>query len=318
MKNNITKAFAFLLCFMILSVSSVILISADEELLVWEMSSDETYITGNGNEYHNYVSAYNLHILTEKAYAYENPLEIPYEIYVYGSPTNKEVIWLDDGRIFVTKDGAEALDSFVSGEVYSYLLFNVSNDQTYSTLGGATVTDMVNRYGTRENAITVPVKELINVERYDICARDASQTFAFTVGAVYLYENEMYYVDYTALDNSYFDSNGNFSYRKGEVSMVPVGKENKLHLESAAASGYYFETEYIYENPSGFGLGVSNVLFWILLIILGYIFPAALLILGIIFANRKEWKRPKYWYALSAIALIWILSSAALTVLLLI
>ena len=75
---------------------------------------------------------------------------------------------------------------------------------------------------------------------------------------------------------------------------------------------YESEPDWETYEPTEFPLAI----FWLFYALVGFIIPLPLLALGIILPNIKKLGRPKYWYILAALALLWIVLALFLMIIL--
>ena len=325
MKTKFKYLLSFLLCAILLASLTLIPSAASEEVKQWEISPDGNTITDGSYTYTYYESYNQIHIATnDTIYIYRNSIREQNGIYndVYIASSNPEVIWLNDGyttySLYATKDGLAKIQSFLDGKDRSYMLYEGNNRRNHCP--APVITDLKTAYSSQSDTVEMEVSELKSLKKYDIRALDQSKTFSYNCGIIYkLADGSLAYIDFDALDNSYFDSEGNFSYRRGKVKLAVLDADLSMDvkdvIEGTERFSPYFESADIDESEEH---NVPIALFWVVYSLLGFIIPTVLLILGIAYANRKKWNKPKYWYILSYIAASWILLAIILMILLLI
>ncbi len=208
--------------------------------------------------------------------------------------------------IYVTDEGASLLDDFLDGSYTSMRIRNYS-DLSYADITVKEFNELKALIGT---VTTVDVTDLAKCDIYQIIGYDATDTFAHICGAIYRFENELYYVDYDSLDNSHFTSDGEFSYRSGTVDMIKLNYDMIIHrvIDNIESRSYYRSTEYEFEYDSSdfdFNKNVSGAFFWVGIIIFGYVLPCIPFIFGMVLPHTKKHGYTKRWYALSVLSVLW-------------
>ena len=207
------------------------------------------------------------------------------------------------------------------------------NPDLYDFLTGekylAFVADVYGVSAERRNRL---IKEYADI--FEITVHDQTETKAYQHGAIYIMPNgKYYYVCFEDLDNSYFDADGYFSYRMGSVPAYELDEKSRQNIDECIASmtpklhEKIFEEDLIADNSydydyydhldPNFKFG-SIVCFFAITIIVGIMIPAALIVLGIVFARSKKTNQAKCWYALSASAALWLLSALLFLILVII
>ena len=69
---------------------------------------------------------------------------------------------------------------------------------------------------------------------------DDTYTFSVVKGEYYMLDSEIYYVEFAALPNKAFDSDGNISYRGGEIEMMKLTDDEKSVIAAAKSSFKHF------------------------------------------------------------------------------
>jgi hypothetical protein len=162
---------------------------------------------------------------------------------------------------------------------------------------------------------TVSVTELTYLPRYEITAHDSEKIFSTPYGVVYEWKDgSYYYVNYWTLDNSHFDANGNLSYREGVVTLTLLDASlTSQFVETLGEKMDHYVDMELEAEPTDFPI----VIFWIFFIFVGFFLPIPFVVLGVVFANRKKWGYPNYWYTVVATGGLWMLTAGVLFVLLL-
>ena len=327
------KRFSKTLYLVVFSVIVSLLISCTafaSDYVEWELSPDGQTLTGDGVAYEFYGSFDDLDFGRVKGtYAYEDDVTFgTYGYSVFSYKKGGDIIRIsnynDNTRVYVTKEGAEILDGFFGGTNVYYKLWkdsiNMASDIDYELLVKP-LTD----YALGENLTNVPVQTLKSSYLcQEITMHDELYFFTYTIGAFYtdISTGEIYFINYLSLGNQYFDADGNFSYRSGNVDMVKLDAETEKAVTEALQNskqiynGYEWEDSGIYYSEEE-ALSLTPV-FYVGLIILGFVFPLPFLVCGIIFPRIKKFGKPKYWYIMSAASLAWVLASTVFTIIVLI
>lgn len=230
---------------------------------------------------------------------------------------DSEIIFLQatyiEAGIYVTEDGKTALDHF----------FETRENGSYRLARGAYYTAPIDTetalsLGQEFSEITeTDVTRLALLERFSLVVYDKSGAIQWKLGDLYCFENgAVGYVDYKMLNNSHFDAEGNFSYRSGTAPVILLPSNIADTLQASAEQIEYCEPDYEYEAPASPFINFLP-LFWTICIIIGYILPLILLLLGLFLPRSKKRGNPKRWYVIAVLAAIWIVLATALILILL-
>lgn len=323
MKKRWKKLLVAFVCALLLTqglITSVVAATKNEDEITpieWELSEDERTLYGNGKTYTRYSLAVDAYLDAATVYIYQSfvTLEDEGSLPVYAATRNAEFVWIEEGEflyLYATKQGAEMLDEFGNGSPARYRLESYSNLET-ALISNATVKAIDNGWSTAQS-ITVPVSNLKGLFRYHLVAYDESDTLAYIHGAVYEMDGEFYYINYQKLGNQYFDANGNFSYRNGEVEMILLEGTQRRDVLDAIDKQSERVTEYEWESHGieHTGMDASVGVFWIALVIFGLLLPIPFLVFGLALPNSKKRGYPKYWYTLAIIVGVWLLIAIVL------
>lgn len=295
---------------------SVFAFAETKQFISWTLSSDCAVIEGNGRTYTKYEHA---DVVIDAADVYQYAGSIcpsSGETYKLYSPAHdSELIWVqktDKVEIYATAKGREQIELFLRGEGE---IFRISNGRKQKSVIDASAVLLMNgSTDTRE----VDVRELRDAECYEILAYDATDTLSYKYGAVFSYGGEYLFVRYSELSNNCFDADGNFSFRSGTVSMRVLDREPVEKVKLASENMSYRTATHHYENISDATPAIPKAFFWLCCLFVGFVLPLPLLGLGLIMPRFRSLSRPRAWYSLAVLALLWIVLSAALIVLLLI
>ncbi len=283
---------------------------ANAEATEWTVSDDMSSIVVDGQGYTLYdVPIYASDLPLPKAtFVYEN------YIYRYELRRNYEEngifflynTYFEEYQIYTNEDGKAILDEFFLGSFSSYKLYN-------DAFGWASPLDLDFIKGLDGNTTQkLNVKDLAKYSYYEILGFDKTATMAHIMGAIYFLETDYYYINYDSLDNSYFDADGNFSYRSGSVTAYKLSSD-QIALTKECASYMSKATEYKYEgselSADGIGMnrGFAIAIFVIFTAVFGFIIPIAPMVFGIIRLCTKKSKNPKRWYLMITALGLWVL-----------
>lgn len=222
--------------------------------------------------------------------------------------------------VYTAKDTEKTLMDFYNGNYSKYRVryfveYEYDFDYYYLDLSDNVFESLENR-----RTLSVDVSELLYSDAYEVLGFDATDCISHVCGAVYTYNDNLYYVDYDSLDNSYFTSDGAFSYRSGKVDMMLIENDNELAnaVGRIKDDGELRMPEYIYEN-GGFNMdfgAASGAFFWVGIVFCGYVLPCIPFIFGLILPHTKKHGYTKRWYVLSVLGLIWMALTTAIILIL--
>ena len=329
--NNIRKiALTLALVTIIASLFSISVFAENNPFVAWSLSDAKTELKNEteGIKYHRYNTGISVDAEPSITYVYANGVNYDdsyygYEAAICQNPDYKDAVWVDgyDGYdIFVTDKGENDLKAFLSGDVGSFWLSDGYTDRTHIEKETLNAFDKALHDGV--NTATFEVKDLApggKIAVYKILAMDKSKTFTYVYGAIYqLDTDEYWYVNYYELGNEYFDSYGEFSYRRGSVTMTKI--EDAEAVSGMIADMDYFYSEYVYEDDGSIveeddTVLVILLLFWIVYIACFVLPPIPLAIIGFILPFIKKLGKPRYWFIFMAFALLWLIAALPIGVL---
>ena len=324
MKKNCNKLFAFLLSLVLVLVALTPMISADEaETVEWTLSEDEQVLSDGTETYTFYRQIPASEIASTYVYIYSDSVTVNFEgdCYVCADPNVSGIVWLegwDTVYLYANEEGKQKLDAWFIDRVIGN--YRVIHDVT--GLGALMTSELMGALNAAAEAptatmMTMNVGQMQSLSMYSINAVDACGLFSMTYGAVYQINGEYYYLNYSTLDNSYFDADGKFSYREGTVTLIlleqPLAEQFRTIVAQADES---FMTDYEYEYDD-YDLGIiPEIVFWFFYVIVGILAPLPIIVLGVVLANIKKWGRPWYWYLTSVCGLLWLFLSIVLALVL--
>ena len=301
---------------LILALSLPVFAETSDE---WRLSNDLSTLSCGEDTYTLYsekVNAIFYPICLSIVAEYVSAGGAEYDVGIYDGYT--DVVYLLDSYswelcgIYVKGGGAEMIDGFLDG---AYTEMRVIDGYTDGPIDSDTVAAWNARADER---IKVDVTELESLEVYDIASYDASLCLAYVHGALYVTDDGYLYVNYDELDNSYFDSEGNFSYRRGEVSALLLTGDDADEVKSILSEmeiteSIIYDETITFLDPAG-----SFVTFVILWVLLGIGVPMALIVVGILLARTKKPYGNRHWYVLSLLGAVWIAAAVAALVILMV
>lgn len=332
-RNVYTKVAAvgilFLFCLSALILPCTAMVASPYNHNTWEMAEDGTWIHYKQITYTYYDAPAEWHILPERALVYDDPIVWNgTEYQVYADKESASILWLLDQEtqeilLYTTDTGRLLLEDYAQERnVHYYLAQNITTSRCRRSLLPTTTFETLNHL-TSSSAITVDVRDLRTLTRYDILMYDKTEVVYRVCGAIYEKQGGFLYVDYRALNNTYFDADGNFSYRSGHITATSFTAKEGEFLDACMGSMTEFHTKYIYENDNGFTLDEeSNVaaqiaVFWVFFVLIGYILPIAPLVVGLIMPRSAKHGYPKRYYVIALLAIVWMCLAGLMTLLLL-
>lgn len=281
----------------------------------------------DGDIYTHYELPTGVFVSFENVYIYGRTIDVEAEFGTVHSLVESyeragDLVTLDGARgeklLFVNEAGKTAVNDFLAGEIGR---FSVWTDSSFSLSTTAADEELFTRLDAaladRVDVSSFDVTVLGTAQRYDLVYSDATGSLHRTHGAIYLFDGSLYYVNYDALDNSYFDADGNFSYRRGTVDAhLLSGELHDLALATFAkleeiSPEYTYEEFEVLPEGSADGLIFGNfgvVAFWIVFSVLGYLVPALCLGASAFMLVRRGKRR---WIITASIASVWMILALA-------
>ena len=265
---------------------------------------------------------------TGVVYEYYNSIETDANLYYVWRPDlESEVCYLydyDTGIAVYAKENAKKEYSDIKNGVYKKArIYDYLIEASDIELETVTLLDALT------DGVTKDVQDLQNAYIYDVEYTDSTGTLAHVHGGLYDIGDEIYYLNFDRLDNSYFDSFGNFSYREGSVEVVKVTGTAKDKILAAIENVEDYTEKYVYENLDGswdeefnFDEGltlppeVAKVFVIIMIILVGFICPVFLLGFATVRRIRKKDKGDIGNPILAVSSIIWIILATVITIIL--
>ena len=301
---------------------------SENKSTVWELSDDGKTLKGDDTVYTrvDLPAGYRVDFSSEYVYA----SEIETDLFEYGSCTpvspqkNRKVVCLVNYRedtyyTYVTHKEKTSLQFFFNNVISKFRIQNPNNSMQYTEFPETLILHLDNLARSDEQNAEFSVHSLKDNLYVEFIGRNQSDYMSTTFGAVYKIDYEYYYINYTKLDNEYFDADGNFSYRSGNVSLTKIDDGTVTKIQDYKNSMTEHSYEYEYEEPdTDFGLDETGakVLFWIIFVFFGFLVPIAPLVVGFLFARSEKRGNPKQWYLVALLSLAWMILSLILAIIL--
>ena len=333
-KSLIIKIISLCLCFLTLLSCATLFASAEDTgdtSINWTVSDNAEYLYGNDKRYDRYYVNGAFYGDARKAYYFKNYVSIDGKRYeVYGDSEDPHIVTVEDGYrlyyVFTDTEGRKILDDFLNGNDVVYYLEEAN--YKYTVIDNTLAEQLDTAYNNSDNSSTtrtVAVNTLADVQKYELTAHDKLEMKAYKNGAIYcMPDGTMYYICFENLDNNYFDADGNFSYRKGNVKVLVVDSNLKKNINKSLRSleikrnAKVFERLQPLNDDEKTAKKKSPIPFWIFYSFFGFILPLPFLILGLVLPRSKKFSTPKMWYSLAISAGVWILAALALFILIII
>ena len=235
--------------------------------------------------------------------------------------------------LYAEKAAKTDIEKFLSGEDELFRMKSNFSKEYYAKIDKSLI-ERLNAYveANPDKSETIDVSKLVQpimtTASFTILSYSKDYVVAREYGGIYKIGDSFdgwYYVNFGDLDNSYFNVDGYFSYRKGAITMTKLDSVLGLELGTLSAAQEYmfttYESEYQYVDEEFFNLGsyeesvAARVFFWIVFVFLGFIIPAVPMIFGLVLPNTKK-RHTKKWYIVAAFSLLWILTAAVIMLIL--
>ena len=290
----------------------------------WVLSADEKTLTYGDAVYHYCPNTPSL-IIPDEMYVYEQKiaceaLEDEYALIMHNLH-NKDIIMIVDRYdrflFYVNEAGQEIMNLYLMYDFEDYLYYE---KPMRAAIPAELVEALAN--GTHSTITqTVSVTTLKDITKYTIYGLDKTHTLGHMHGAIYEINDEFWYLNYDALDNSYFDSEGNFSYRRGTVVLTKVDTDimvlDVLPYEEEFHIQYVYEKYEKNESTPDLNKDGATVIFVLTTVILLFLLPAVPLILSLVFVLIKQNKKRRRWLLLLLLSALWLVLSIVILLLIL-
>ncbi|MBQ2807076.1 MAG: hypothetical protein IJF08_08500 [Clostridia bacterium] len=288
-----------------------------EEQVEWVVSDDQLTLTDGDTVYTRYKLYTFDRFRPHDFYEYTKRIETdnPY-VDLIGQPAHviegKVIINRDvavifdyfsdmaDFRVYVTAEGAAALDQFVQG---NYAAYELAESRFYSASVDA---DLMVSLQSRTSDTIVEVAELGNLPYYDVYGYDSTMTFVHVIGVVFENDGQYLYVDYEWLDNTHFDADGNLSFRSGSVPVYTLSAAESEQIAAATEQMQHYSVNLIEDEVEPLDATLSMIFFLLLASPLLYLLPIGLMVLGIVLSHSKKVSNRARWKLVILLAAIWL------------
>ena len=326
-KNFKIKALSLVLFAVLLfSLFTVGAYAEEGEAYSWDMTTDEGTVWNEDREYYRYdvPLGYTVDFNPEYLFAGEIEYDRWFSYSISSYARDGEMIALYDVdiyeyRYYVTELGRASIEALVAGE---YTLARIYSGGEAAVLDK----DVLDGLDDLNSGIELDVSELEWLNGYEIRTYDSTDSVYYVYGALYEYEGKMFYLNYDRLSNEYFDSEGNFSYRRGKVTIYEVNGTDMYDAVLDAESNLdAFYKGIMYEDDSSFiggsglnvdGKIVSLIIFWFIFVAIGILLPVWPLIKGIKNSRSDKHARKRYWLFASLASLVIIVIDVVIMLLL--
>lgn len=215
----------------------------------WDLSPDETVLTETAryNESYELVETFYGHYYNGDITEFKNRVTSKKGNLIVTAKTRTDeqapdVLYLYYGAtafVYSRVGYPDELERYLSGEVEkAYISDNSSSSRGYYEVSA----DDLARYDSVEASLKIDVTDLKDKLVATLYACGADGSLRHEHGGFYELEaGAVYYLNYDALDNSYFDANGKFSYRRGEVDLARLSDAD---ASAVLDSDRYTETQF--------------------------------------------------------------------------
>lgn len=336
MKNkHSTQKFLLIIisAIMLFSIFSISAFAADDDaqeqgVTVWELSDDGKTLTGNDIVYTQIDIPAGYHVDFSTEYIYASEIETKLfkngSCYPVSPQKNSKVVCLVNNYentyyTYVTYKEKSSLQNFYNNIVSKFRIQNPNDSMEYTDFPEYMILHLDNLARANEQNVNFDVSALKDHLYVEFIARNQSDYMSMTFGGIYKIDYDYYYVNYTKLNNGYFDANGDFSYRSGTVSLTKIDSDLLKDIKDFenAMTKHSYESEYEEDEIDvTFDKTTAKVLFWIIFVIFGFLVPIAPLIVGFTFALSEKRGYPKHWYLVAFLSLAWMALSLILAIIL--
>ena len=323
---KIKALYLVLFAVLLFSLVTVGAYAEEGEAYSWDMTTDEGTVWNEDREYYRYDVPFGYTVDFNPNYYFADEIEysvlFSYNIMSYAR--DGEIIAIYDVDIYdyyyyATEEGKASIDALVGGNYTTARIY----DDGYAAVIDKTVVDSLDKLNT---GVEVDVSELADLNCYQIRIYDSTDSVYYVYGSLYEYQGKMYYLNYDRLSNEYFDADGEFSYRRGSVTIYPVDDAGAYSaILDAEDNMSWFEKDREYEDDSavlgdlGFDVDgeiVSLIIFWFIFVAIGIILPVWPLIKGIKNSRSDKHARKRYWLFASLASLVIIVIDVVIMLLL--
>lgn len=292
----------------------------DDSFTMWETSEDGSTLSDGTFTYNKYGELPLGMRIENNYFGYYNGAVLDGDLYdVYASAPESGIRYLYSytyGIIAYAKDDedTDGLNSFLAGNPSEIRVIDYDR-YTYFDADA----ELVSRLDAlNTDKVNIEVRKLIFADCYDIVYFGSKDTLAYTHGAIYDYEGELYFINYDKLGNNYFDSYGDFSYGRGSVDMYKLTGSLKSEIaEKLDNMEHYYEypaweSDITVDDELSRREAINIII--AITVVLGIVLPLLPLAVGVILTIKKKGKVDSSTYVLIAAAAIWIIAGIALLI----
>ena len=228
---------------------------------------------------------------------------------------DQSILFVDNAYdvYFTTNEKYDDLKNYFNGSKGLYFLSNKFYD-----LGASfdKAKDVITNYKTAQKTM-LDVTTLFRAFMTRLIFTDTTRTFLTAVGDFYLTDDKLYYVHYEDLPNNAFDSEGNLSYRSGEVPAYELTEDECFAHDEAYGNfdnfkSYTDDGGYGYDDPRSITL--SPRIFWTF--ILGITLPLMVFLWSLVVFIRKRHEAYKRLIVPVIASAVWLVAGIIVFVLL--
>ncbi|MBE6597470.1 MAG: hypothetical protein E7641_07350 [Ruminococcaceae bacterium] len=336
MKAKILRIALIFVCVSLLFSFTVGVSAADDKKQKeWSISEDGETLSDGAKSYTQYYLNVGYYSERTNYCVFEGTVYYDGEMMtIVGDSAEPNLVWLLDSEgyfyLFVDDVGEKIVDDLVYNRSRVYHLED-GNDN-YSTMDKE-LFDALNASSEKYAAAKiVDVRTLAKAEMYEIAVRDTTLNLGLRHGAIYkLDDGRYYYLNFEALTNEYFDSEGYFSYRSGSVTVYRISEETSEKLSGAISSMVgkkhtsFYEKDYVNGRVDAHGAPldktdselIGKIVFWIVHVLGGFLLPIGLIGLSaIMICLKKSFKL--FWRIMAIVGAVWLCSAISITLIILI
>ena len=332
MKHSIVKRIMLLLLVVILLLPVFCACAEEGEheeeqpLVEWTVSEDGKTIS-NGTKTYKRINASLFETVPVYGYRYYNTVSIPdneefTNVKIKVPYPDAEYMWMFEHTgnyvyVYATEEGIDHLNRFLNGEYGIYRLWAPNEE---SAVIDEEFSLRVQEMAKSAKTVKKSVLELKECTRYEIVAYNEYESFLLRLGCLYLVDGTWYYLDYSKLDNTHFDSDGYFSYRRGSVMIAELSAEVGSEIDVLSQNVEYLYRSYVDEYDPWADVEeepeIPMAFFWIVYVFAGFFLPAPFLVIGLLLPRLRGFGKPKYWYVTAVFAALWMVLALVLLLML--
>lgn len=326
---KLKKILSALLVAILLISSLSVCVYAEEaeqtEVYEWDATTDGNMIWNDDREYYLYEMPFGYKVDFRRTYFFDDTVDINGEEFEISSyARDGEIIEIENDYLYdyfwtyyVTDAARASIEAFVGGSYSSVRLYNYGE---VADIDSATLAAL----DSLNTGAEVQVTDLADLNFYEIRTYDSTDSVYYVYGALYEYDGGMWYLNYDRLSNDHFDADGNFSYRRGTVTMYQVdGTPAHSTILEAEENFYYFYEDSEFEagfldNVKVNGVVLAKFGFWAVFVIVGIALPVWPLIAGIKNSRSAKHAKGRHWLIMSLASVVWIVLAVVIALIIII